>query len=94
MIYNVYAIYDRKAAVYSQPFYCPNDQVAMRMLSAMVNDRSTQISAFPEDFSLHQLGTFNDASGVFVTPKEPVPLINANSLVKTIQFQPQTHEGS
>ena len=47
MIYNVYAIYDRKAAVYSQPFYCPNDQVAMRMLSAMVNDRSTQISAFP-----------------------------------------------
>lgn len=76
----VYAIFDRKAQIYSQPFFTPNEAVAVRMLRGMVREPGTQIHSSPEDFTLYNLGTYNDLIGVFDCPKEPIPVVNAIQL--------------
>lgn len=76
----VYAIFDRKAQIYSQPFFTPNEAVAVRMLRGMVREPGTQIHQSPEDFTLYALGRYNDLLGMFDCSKEPVPVVNALQL--------------
>lgn len=69
----VLSVYDSKAQVYSQPFFSANIATATRMFSAAVADPNTQLSKFPEDYSLHVLGEFDDATG---TLQDDVQKIN------------------
>jgi len=55
----MYTIYDSKAKAYSQPFHAVNDQVAMRMVAASVNDPGTIINQHPEDFVLYEIARFD-----------------------------------
>lgn len=66
MIKVVCSVYDLKAAVFSNPFYAPNVPVAKRDFAYAVTDQSTGISRNPEDYSLFQVATFDDESGVFI----------------------------
>lgn len=58
-----YAIYDSKARVYTVPFFCQNDEVAGRNFASAVNDHNTQFGKYPEDFSLHCIGSYDDELG-------------------------------
>lgn len=59
----MYAVYDRKASVFARPFCSPNDAMAMRSFRAARQDPATELSKFPEDFTLYRLGDFDDDSG-------------------------------
>lgn len=87
MIYGAYAIFDKKALVFSQPFYCPNDSVAVRIVRGMVNGNGTAIAQSPEDFTLHYLGSFDDNKGVFNLPTETVVIGNAIQLKEKSDVQ-------
>lgn len=63
MIYLICSVFDRKAGVYARPFVTPNKAMARRSFEAARQDSSTELSKFPEDFSLHVLGSFNDETG-------------------------------
>lgn len=65
MIYNAYAIFDSKSKAFSRPFFAINDDVARRQFTIVANDPATEIGRHPADFSLHNLGTFDDALGTF-----------------------------
>lgn len=71
MMIKVFSVYDSKAKVFSQPFYALNEDVAVRMFQASVNDRSTQFWKYPEDFTLFAVGGFDDNKGELV-PLSPV----------------------
>lgn len=75
-----YAIYDSKAAVFSQPFFTQNNEVAIRSFSVTANDPQSNVSRFPADFSLHHIGEYDDETGV-LTPQKP------NNLGLAAQFQ-------
>lgn len=62
----VYSVFDRKAAVFARPFVAPNDAMALRSYAAALQDPSTELHKFPEDFSLHRLGSFDDDTGQLV----------------------------
>lgn len=55
----VYSIYDVKAKSFSLPFFAPNDQVAKRSFSDLVNDPSSQVSLHPEDYKLYYCADFD-----------------------------------
>ena len=57
----LYSIKDTKSK-YMRPFEEVNDDMAIRTLKAISNDKNTQIGMFPEDFELWSIGEFNETT--------------------------------
>lgn len=55
-----YAVYDRKAELYSAPFLEVTDGTAIRALQEAIKDGNHPFAKNPGDYSLHRLGTFED----------------------------------
>lgn len=58
----IYAIKDKKAEAYLQPFTTTKDGLAIRMIQASM-EQENNLSKYPEDFSLYQIGEFNENTG-------------------------------
>ena len=63
MILNIYSIFDSATKSYNTPFFMQNDELAIRALKNLVNDDSTDVCKFPDQFILFKLGEFNDSTG-------------------------------
>lgn len=75
-----YAIYDRKAEVYSNPFLEVKDGTAIRAVQdAVMQDPNHAFAKHPSDFSLHRLGTFEDGTGEIV-PEKVTKIIEIETL--------------
>lgn len=77
----IFAIFDKKAAAYMAPFYFPQKGQALRAFEDSVNDPQSGFFKHPEDYSLFQLGEYNDTSGEIVSSK-PVFIEEALNLSK------------
>lgn len=80
----VLAAYDKKARAYLHPFYAVHVDVGTRNFASAVNDAKSDhpITKNPEDFALYQLGSWDDASGLFTLLGSPVHLVEAVQLKK------------
>ena len=56
----IFSVHDAKAEAYLPPFYMRTTGEAERAFSANVKDTSTQFSQFPSDYTLVELGTFDE----------------------------------
>lgn len=63
---NVYCVYDGQVKVYAQPFCCRNHAEAIRGFTQAVNSASHPFNAFPADYTVFWIGTFDEDKGVFV----------------------------
>lgn len=70
----IFAVFDSKAQTFGQPFFCINENIALRSWREAVNDPATQFCKYPEDFSLFQLGEFNDQDASFKLLQAPLNL--------------------
>lgn len=73
----VYSVFDSKAAVYGTPFFMPNDAMAVRAFTDLVNGPENMISVHPEDFSLFVLGDFDDQLAKLTSLQAPLNLVTA-----------------
>lgn len=71
----VYSIYDSKSQVYNTPFFQVNEQVALRTSVNLVCDPKTAVSRNPEDFTLFEIGEYDDGTGTFHNHRIPIPLV-------------------
>lgn len=60
-----FAVYDTKMQAFLQPFFCANVPVAIRAFSAAVNDPETNLYRWPTDYTLFQVGLYDDSTGEF-----------------------------
>lgn len=61
---NVYSIFDAGAEAFTQPFFLPNDGLAIRAFSDNVNsDTKNNISEHPDQFTLFKIATWDDKTG-------------------------------
>lgn len=60
---NVYAVYDAKVKYFHNPMVMRNRGEALRSWEQVANDEKSSICAHPSDFSLMELGTFDDQTG-------------------------------
>lgn len=74
MLTNIYAIYDSKAEAYMQPMFMPTKGLAIRAFSAAVNDPKHQFSKYAEDYTLFELGSYNDQNAEFIMKETPVSI--------------------
>lgn len=76
-----YAVYDRKAEMYAPPFLEVKDGTAIRAIQDAIASKDHPFAKHPADFSLHQLGTFDDETGVITANEKPVKLQEIENLV-------------
>lgn len=81
MLLNMFAVYDAKANAFIQPFFLPNKAMAIRTFSECANNPKHQFCLHPSDFTLFELGTFDNETGLIET------LPAHNPLGLAIEFQ-------
>jgi len=64
MIMRIFSIFDNKTVCYSKPFYCLTQAEAIRTFGDAVNTTDSPFNAHPSDYSLFEIGTFEDSSGM------------------------------
>ena len=60
----VFSVYDSKIKAYMQPFFMQHAGQALRSWENLVNDGQSTVSQHPGDFTLMEIGTFDDEKGV------------------------------
>lgn len=79
----VCSVFDKKAQLWSTPFFSHSDVVAIRDFAAAVKG-SGGIAQFPDDYELWSIGQWDDVSGDFV------PYVNRNYLVSGADFKKES----
>lgn len=74
MTKKLFTIYDSKAETYVAPFCLLSRGEAIRAFTDTVNDQSIPPGKYPEDFSLFELGTFDETNCKFVLYSTPTSL--------------------
>lgn len=82
----VYSIKDAKAGYFHSPIFANNPAQAQRTFHSIVNDPQSPISKYPEDYSLWQLGVWDNVTG-FIKGQEPSHLCTAMDVVSTKGLQ-------
>lgn len=67
MKHGVFAVRDRLAAVFGNPFMQPNEVSAIRAFRDTINavGETNMLHKHPDDFDLYQLGTWDDSTGLY-----------------------------
>lgn len=71
MILKLFALYDSKVEAYLQPFFLKSKGEAIRALTRHVNDPNHDFSKYPGDFTLFELGSWDDANAKFILHDAP-----------------------
>lgn len=75
-----YAVFDKKADMYTPPFLEIKDGTAIRAVQDLViNNKDHPFAKHPSDFSLHRLGEFDETTGV-ITGQKPNKIIEVDTL--------------
>lgn len=60
----MYTVFDVKSEAYLQPFFMQTKGQALRAWITSVNDPNTNFCKYPGDFTLFEIGEFDDSNGV------------------------------
>lgn len=83
MKFNGYVIFDSCAQVYAKPIWALNDAQMMRDFTDVVRDPKSAIGQHPEHYTLHFIGSFNDATAQFETCAPQCILTGLQALTDT-----------
>lgn len=78
----VFSIYDSKTEVFDFPIYGKTTNEIIRELSRVVNTENdrNKFYLYPQDFTLFELGTFDDSDGKFDSLSTPHSLLLLHDL--------------
>lgn len=74
MLLKAFSIYDVKAENYNPPFFVHTVGIAIRHFQELANDEQTMICKYPEDYTLYDIGTFDDSCGILKPHANTVPI--------------------
>lgn len=81
----VFSIYDSKAEAFLQPFFCVNAAVAVRSFQRAVQEEGSDFNKYAPDYTLFELGDWDQESGVFVNREAKVSLGMGIEFVKKLE---------
>lgn len=102
MILKVFAVRDLKAEAFLQPFFSNSVGNALRAFDDAVNDKNCPFNKHPGDYSLFEIGTYDDSSALLdsVVPVKMMAFAsdlikdNVNPFVHTVNPSVPTVAGS
>lgn len=74
MKHGIFSVYDSKAAAFIPPFYTPTKGMAVRSFKDAANDPTHAFFRNGEDYTLFQLGWFDDHTGMCEWFETKMPL--------------------
>lgn len=83
MITKIFTIWDAKSESYGQPFSRLTKGIAIRDFGDDVNRSDNHISKHPEDYSLFEIGEYDDSTATYTNLENKVPLGSAMEYKKT-----------
>lgn len=83
MISKIFSVYDSKAEAYMQPFFMAAKGAAIRAFSDLVNDPQHTFGKHPADYTLFELGSYEDCTSEFKIHPTPCSLGVGVEFVKT-----------
>lgn len=82
----MFSIYDKAAGAYVSPFFMHNKALAIRAFADNVNSKEeSNITKHPEQFSLHEVGEFDDSTGIVESKEQPEIVCTAHELKEPTQ---------
>lgn len=84
----VFSVYDSKAEAFLQPMFFVTRAVAVRAFGAAVRDDVHEFSKFAEDYTLFELGSFDEEAGKFElhdAPKAIVVGLTMKSMARNLE---------
>lgn len=82
----MFAVYDAKAKMFAVPFFMQTLGMALRAFQDITGDPNTMIARHPEDFTLYEIGEYDDSTAEVVA-KNPMQMIAVASEFKTARIQ-------
>lgn len=80
----VCAVFDEKVKAFHPPMFVRESSVCVRWAMSELANPSTDFAKFPEDFTLYELGSWNDKSGEFTGHQSPEPVVRFAVLVNDL----------
>ena len=80
MLHRMFTVYDDAAAAYLQPFFCPTVAVALRSFTEVSNQKDHVFFKYAHQYTLFQLGEFDDTTAIFQFLPTPVALCKASEV--------------
>lgn len=80
MKHKVFSIFDSKIGSYMPPFCNRSKGEAIRNVMTALQDKKSAIGMYPSDFTLFELGEFDDESGLMIPHSSP------NSIGVLVEF--------
>jgi hypothetical protein len=80
----VFAVFDSKAKTYGSLIVHPQVEVAIRSFSSAVSNSQSFLAQFPDDYSLYQLGFYDDNSGSISCFEKPEFIVGAAELLRKL----------
>lgn len=77
------AVYDTKSKMHTQPVPCRTIEEGIRSFKATVLTEKHDFNTFAEDYSLWQIGTFDQESG-HIEPMRPIQVAQALEFRKNV----------
>lgn len=86
MKYKVFSVHDSKVGLYGKPFFMPSAKEALHGFSQLANDKSDKnsIGLWPEDYTLFELGEYEEETCSFYLNNTPIALGKALDFVKSV----------
>ncbi|AXH75720.1 MAG: nonstructural protein [Microviridae sp.] len=69
---SIFSVYDTKAKTFCTPFFSQNKNTALRDFKHACNDTGSHLFKSPEDYTLFELGSFDDESACFFIEPQPI----------------------
>lgn len=63
MVLKIYTVYDSKTQAYLPPMFMRSKGEAVRSFEAAANDPQSTLCKYPADFTLFEIGEFDDQTG-------------------------------
>lgn len=85
-VLRMYSVFDSAVGSYMRPFFSDHKANAIRSFVNIVNDKNPDniINAHPDQFTLFELGEFEQSTGVFSSHAMPMSLGNGVEFIKQV----------
>lgn len=74
MILKMFSVFDQKALAFMPPFSTPRTEQAIRSFTECANDPAHGFCRSPQDYTLYELGSFNDETAIVTMLPQPLCL--------------------
>lgn len=81
MIHKMFAVYDSKSESYTPPFYDHAEGRALRTFADCCNDKDHQFGKHPADYTLFNVGEFDDNLGT-INQDKIISVANGLTLIE------------